>query len=44
MKAITILLLSLICSNLLGQEIVDKEIKTEVNEVTVFIDKAQVTR
>ena len=31
MKAITILLLSLICSNLLGQEIVDKEIKTEVN-------------
>ncbi|WP_297101632.1 DUF4139 domain-containing protein [uncultured Draconibacterium sp.] len=44
MKAINILLLSLIFSNLLAQEIVEKEIKTEVNEVTVFIDKAQVTR
>ncbi|SHE39222.1 conserved hypothetical protein [Mariniphaga anaerophila] len=44
MKAITILLLSLIFSNLFAQEIVEKEIKTEVNEVTVFIDKAQVTR
>ncbi|WP_163323609.1 mucoidy inhibitor MuiA family protein [Draconibacterium mangrovi] len=44
MKAITILLFSLIFSNLLAQEIVEKEIKTEVNEVTVFIDKAQVTR
>ena len=44
MKAINILLLSLIFSNLLAQEIVEKEIKTEVNEVTVFIDRAQVTR
>ena len=44
MKAINILLLSLIFSNLLAQEIGEKEIKTEVNAVTVFIDKAQVTR
>ena len=44
MKAITILLFSLIFSNLFAQEIVEKEIKSEVNEVTVFIDKAQVTR
>ncbi|WP_319503663.1 mucoidy inhibitor MuiA family protein [uncultured Draconibacterium sp.] len=44
MKAINILLLSLISCNLLAQEITEKEIKTDVNEVTVSIDKAQVTR
>ncbi|MGQ1948789.1 mucoidy inhibitor MuiA family protein [Geofilum sp. OHC36d9] len=44
MKAINILLLSLICSNVFSQEILEKEIKTDVNEVTVFLDGAQVLR
>lgn len=44
MKAINILLLSLIFSNVFSQEILEKEIKTEVNEVTVFLDGAQVVR
>ncbi|MCK3686435.1 DUF4139 domain-containing protein [Maribellus sp. YY47] len=44
MKAISILVLSLIFSNLFAQEIQEKEIKTDVNQVTVFIDKAQITR
>lgn len=44
MKAINILLLSLIFSNVLSQEILEKEIKTEVNEVTVFLDGAQIVR
>jgi hypothetical protein len=44
MKALTLILFSLIFGNIFGQEITEKEIKTDVNEVTVFIDKAQVTR
>ncbi|QQS51053.1 MAG: mucoidy inhibitor MuiA family protein [Bacteroidota bacterium] len=44
MKAINILLLSLIFSNLFSQEILEKEVKTEVNEVTVFLDGAQIVR
>ncbi len=44
MKTINILLLSLIFSNVFSQEILEKEIKTDVNEVTVFIDGAQVVR
>ncbi len=44
MRTITILLLSLFFSNLFAQEVVEKEIKTEVSKVTVFIDKAQITR
>lgn len=44
MKAINILLLSLIFSNLFAQEIVEKEIETNVSEVTVFIEGAQITR
>jgi hypothetical protein len=44
MKAINILLLSLIFSNVFSQEILEKEIKTEVNEVTVFLDGAQIVR
>lgn len=44
MKAINILLLSLIFSNAFSQEILEKEIKTEVNEVTVFLDGAQIVR
>ncbi len=44
MKALNLILFCLIFSNIFAQEITEKEIKTEVNEVTVFIDKAQVTR
>ncbi len=44
MKAINILLLSLISSNLFAQEIIEKEIETNVSEVTVFIEGAQITR
>lgn len=44
MKTLNIILFCLIFGNIFGQEITEKEIKTEVNEVTVFIDKAQVTR
>lgn len=44
MKTLNILLLSLIFSNLFSQEIIEKEIKTDVNEVTVFLDGAQVVR
>jgi hypothetical protein len=44
MKAINILLLSLIFSNVFSQEITEKEIKTEVNEVNVFLDGAQIVR
>ena len=45
MKRISILILGLIFSNLLfSQEIKVVEVKTDVNEVTVFIDGAQVVR
>ncbi|MFH0756719.1 MAG: DUF4139 domain-containing protein [Bacteroidota bacterium] len=44
MKAVNILLLSLIFGNLFSQEILEKEIKTDVNEVTVFLDGAQIVR
>lgn len=44
MKAINILLVSLIFSNVFSQEILEKEIKTDVNEVTVFLDGAQIVR
>lgn len=44
MKAIQIILLSLIFSNAFSQEILEKEVKTKVNEVTVFLDGAQVVR
>ncbi len=44
MKALNILLLSLIFSNLFSQEIPNKEIKSEVKEVTVFLDGAQIIR
>ncbi|MBK6282595.1 MAG: DUF4140 domain-containing protein [Draconibacterium sp.] len=44
MKALNLILFCLIFGNIFGQEITEKEIKTEVNEVTVFIDKAQVAR
>ena len=44
MKTINILLLSLIFSNVFSQEILEKEVKTEVNEVTVFLEGAQIVR
>ncbi len=44
MKAFNIVLLSLIFNNVLSQDIVEKEVKTEVNEVTVFLDGAQIVR
>ena len=44
MKQITILFFSLLFSNAFSQEIAEKDIKTDVNEVTVFLDGAQITR
>lgn len=44
MKTINIFLLSLIATNLFSQVIIEKEVKTEVNEVTVFLEGAQVVR
>jgi len=44
MRVICILILSLISSNIFSQEIIEKEIKTEVNEVTVFLEGAQIVR
>jgi len=44
MKKLHILIFCLIFSNVYSQEFQEKELKTEVNEVTVFIDGAQITR
>jgi len=44
MKNTIFLILSLIVSTVYTQTISDKEIKTEVSEVTVFIENAQITR
>jgi hypothetical protein len=44
MEKIYILLFSLLFSNAFSQELTEKEIKTDVNEVTVFLDGAQITR
>ena len=44
MKTIAVLIFNLIFSNAFSQEIKVQDIKTEVNEVTVFIDGAQVIR
>ncbi len=44
MKAITFLFASLLFSSAFSQQMAEKEIKTEVHEVTVFLDGAQVTR
>ncbi len=44
MKKIFFLILSLIFINTYSQEITEKKIITEVNEVTVFIKDAQITR
>lgn len=44
MKTINIFLLSLIATNLFSQVIIEKEVKTEVNEVTVFLEGAQIIR
>lgn len=44
MKTIIVLFLSLIVMNLSSQAIVEKEVKSEVKEVTVFLEGAQVVR
>lgn len=44
MKTINIIILSLIFTNIFSQNILEKEVKTEVNEVTVFLDGAQIVR
>ncbi len=44
MKTLNLLIFCLITSNIFAQEFQEKEVKTEVNEVTVFIDGAQITR
>jgi hypothetical protein len=44
MKTFNILLLCLIFGDLFSQEISEKQIKSEVNEVTVFLEGAQVIR
>lgn len=44
MKTIIVLFLSLIVSNLSSQSIAEKEVKSEVKEVTVFLEGAQVVR
>lgn len=44
MKQLTLLFFSLICFNVFSQEITEREIKTDVNDVTVFIEGAQITR
>lgn len=44
MKTIIVLFLSLIVTNLSSQSIAEKEVKSEVKEVTVFLEGAQVVR
>ncbi len=44
MKQLVILLICVLFNNLYAQESTQKEIKSEVNEVVVFIEGAQVTR
>nr|WP_319397628.1 mucoidy inhibitor MuiA family protein [uncultured Carboxylicivirga sp.] len=44
MKAINIILLSLFISNVFSQEMVEKEVRSKVNEVTIFLDGAQIVR
>jgi hypothetical protein len=44
MRTINIFILSLVFINLFSQETTEKEIKTEVNEVTVFLEGAQIIR
>ena len=44
MKTIQIIILSLFFSNLYCQDIPEKKIRTDVSEVTVFLEGAQITR
>ncbi len=44
MKTLSLLILSLITGSVLSQQIPEKEIKSKVNEVTVFLDGAQIVR
>jgi hypothetical protein len=42
MKTLSILLLSLIFSHAFSQEVLEKEVKSEISEVTVFLEGAQI--
>ncbi len=44
MRVLSIILLSLVFSNIFAQKITEKEVKTNVNEVTVFLEGAQIVR
>ncbi|MBN1157910.1 MAG: DUF4139 domain-containing protein [Bacteroidales bacterium] len=44
MKTLVITVLCIFCGTVFSQEIAEKEVKTEVTEVTVFIEGAQVMR
>lgn len=44
MKITNILFLSLMCTHLFSQTLKEKEVKTEISEVTVFLEGAQVVR
>lgn len=44
MKILSLIILSLVFSNAFSQDVSVEEIKSEINEVTVFIDGAQVIR
>ncbi|MDA3905538.1 MAG: DUF4140 domain-containing protein, partial [Bacteroidales bacterium] len=44
MKKLSVLLLFISTSMLQAQEIVEKEIKSQISEVTVFLDGAQIIR
>lgn len=44
MRILNLLILSLLFSNVFAQDIAEKKIQSKVNEVTVFLDGAQVTR
>ena len=44
MKTISILIIGFIFNNMAAQELLEKEVKSDVNEVTVFLKGAQVVR
>jgi hypothetical protein len=44
MRALSTIIVCLFFGNLFSQEIPEKEVKSEVNEVTVFLDGAQIVR
>ncbi|MCT4614635.1 MAG: DUF4139 domain-containing protein [Marinifilaceae bacterium] len=44
MKHTLLIIISLFCSNLFSQKIIEKEVKTKVDEVRVFLKGAQISR